>query len=298
MKECNEDIPTIAGIGEILWDVLDDSEELGGAPVNFAYHAGALGAKAYAISTVGDDERGKAALVELRRRQMSTDHITVLKGSITGYVLAQVDSQGVASYTFPDNVAWDQIIMEEGTRSLAQKLDAICFGSLAQRSDISRERIINYLQIVNKNALKVFDLNIRQQFYTEEIIRSSLRCADVLKLNEEEIIRIAEMENLSGNEEAQLKLLVDRYGLQLAVLTRGGQGSLLVSPSQVSNHSGYQAEVLDTIGAGDSFTATTILGLLKGYSLDEINDHANRVAAFVCSRKGAMPPLSETYRIC
>lgn len=297
MKRCENDIPIIAGIGEILWDVLESSEELGGAPVNFAFHAGALGAEAYAISTVGDDDRGKAALEKLRQRKVSIEHITVMPGATTGYVLAQVDSEGVAAYTFPDNVAWDRIQIHDKTRNLAGRLDAICFGSLAQRSDISRLAITDYLKNVQQTTLKVLDLNLRQQFYTSEIIRDSLNLADVLKLNDDEILHIAEMEHLKGNDESKLKMLVERYSLQLAALTRGGQGSLLVSAAQVSNHPGYQAEVVDTIGAGDSFTAATILGLLKGYSLDEINDHANRVAAFVCSQKGAMPALPDDCRI-
>lgn len=298
MKPDTKKHPIIVGIGEILWDVLEHSEELGGAPVNFAYHAGALGAEAYAISTVGVDQRGKTALAELRGRQMSTEHITVLKEAITGYVLAQIDPEGIATYTFPDNVAWDQLTIDEKTRHLAKKIDAICFGSLAQRSTVSRQVIMNYLKKEAQQALKVFDLNIRQQFYTEDIIRSSMECADVLKLNDEEIVLITEMEQLTGDEETQLKLLVKRYGLQLAVLTRGGQGSLLVSPSQVSSHSGFQTEVRDTIGAGDAFTATTILGLLKGDPIETINENANRVAAFVCSCKGAMPPLPEKFKMC
>lgn len=290
--------PVIAGIGELLWDVFNTSEKLGGAPVNFAYHAGALGAESYPISTIGDDDRGKAALVELQNHGVSTDHITVLRGALTGYVRAQVDSQGVASYTFPDNVAWDRIYLKEKTMLLAEKLDAICFGTLVQRSESSREVVENYLKILGKKTLKVCDLNLRQQFYSKEIIHSSLEYADVLKLNDEEIIRVAELEHLTGDEEAQLRLLVERYGLQLAVLTRGAHGSLLVSPSAVSNHPGYDADIVDTVGAGDSFTATTILGLLQGYSLDTINDHANRVAAFVCSQQGAMPYLPEGYRMC
>ncbi len=293
MKRFKNSRPVIAGIGEILWDLLKDSEELGGAPVNFAYHAGALGAQAYAISTIGDDARGQATLRELKKRGMSTEHITVLSGAVTGHVLAEVDEQGVASYTFPENVAWDRISIGQNTTALARKLDAVCFGSLVQRSENSREIIMNYVKNEAGEALKVFDLNIRQQFYTENIIRSSLECADVLKLNEQEIVLLAEMERLTGSEETQLDELVKRYHLKLAVLTRSGRGSLLVNSSMTSNHPGYATQVIDTIGAGDAFTATTILGLLKGDALDQINDHANRVAAFVCSRKGAMPLITE-----
>ncbi|WP_035272765.1 carbohydrate kinase family protein [Desulfogranum japonicum] len=285
--------PVIAGIGEILWDIVEDSEELGGAPVNFAYHAGALGAEAYAISSIGDDERGTATLKELAKRGMSTAHISILPGAVTGYVKAEVDVQGIATYTFPDNVAWDTLSVSRETMTFGQQLDAVCFGSLAQRAEKSRETILDFLQNRAPDALKVFDVNIRQQFYTKEIIRTSLECADVLKLNDEEIVLLAEMENLSGPNEEQLKALVNRYQLNLAVLTCGDKGSILVTANEVSRHPGYASQVVTTIGAGDSFTATTVLGLLGGHSLDSINEHANRVAAYVCSQQGAMPPLPE-----
>lgn len=287
---------TIAGIGELLWDVLEDSEKLGGAPINFAYHCRSFGAEAYAISSIGKDRRGKAALEELDTRGVATAHITEIGGVATGYVLANVDEAGVASYNFPEDVAWDRIQINQNTRKLAGTLDAICYGSLAQRSEISRRSILEYLDLLAPEALSVFDLNIRQNFYSEAIIRTSLEKADVLKLNDDEIKIIAEVEDLAGDEEEQLKMLVRRYSLKLGVLTRGGSGSLLVSPSSVSNHPGYRTEIVDTIGAGDSFTAVTVCGLLNKYPLDKINDHANRVAAFVCSRKGAMVELSEELK--
>lgn len=288
---------TIAGIGELLWDVLEDSEELGGAPINFAYHAGALGAKALAISTVGDDLRGKNALAELQRRGVCCDHITVLRDRVTGYVEAKIDAAGVASYQFPDNVAWDAMYLAEETLALAPHLDAVCFGSLAQRSATSRRAIREFLQLTGSTALKVFDLNLRQQFHTPEIIRGSMAIADVLKLNDDELRLIAEMEKLRGDSGAILQALAESYDLRLAVLTRGDAGSLLVSQSQISDHKGFSTTIVDTIGAGDSFTAATVLGLLGGMDLDAINDHANRVAAYVCSQKGAMPPPPESLRL-
>lgn len=287
----------IAGIGEVLWDVLEESEELGGAPINFAYHAGALGAEAYAISCVGDDGRGTAALEELTKRSVSTDYITVLAGATTGYVLAKVDSQGVASYTFPDDVAWDRLVIADTNGELGQRLSAVCFGSLAQRSPISRKAIVDYLVKLGPNTLKVFDLNIRQNFYSREIIETSLEMADVLKLNDDEIVLLGRMFGLGGDEKKQMSQLVERFSLRLGVLTRGGKGSLLMSPEKISDHAGYPANIVDTIGAGDSFTAATVLGLLKDHSLDQINDHANRVAAYVCSCQGAMPPMPEDMLI-
>ena len=288
--------PMIAGVGEVLWDVVADIETLGGAPINFAYHAGQLGAAALAISSIGDDVRGQRALSTLKEYRVDTDHITVIDGVPTGYVQASVDSDGVATYVFPDDVAWDRIRIDPTTMSLVPHLDAVCFGSLAQRSVYSRSAIHRFLKSLDSGVLKVFDLNIRQSYYSTEVIRDSLERADVLKLNDEEIVLLARLEDLKGSVDEQLRLLVERYRLALAVLTRGGSGSLLVSPTAISDHPGYQAEVVDTIGAGDSFTAVTAVGMLKGYSLGLINERANRVAAYVCSCRGAMVPLPEELR--
>lgn len=288
--------PVVAGIGEVLWDVLGGNETLGGAPVNFAYHAGQLGTAALAISSIGDDARGQRAINTLMENGVVTDHITVIDGVPTGYVQASVDTEGIARYVFPDDVAWDQIRIASTTMSLASHLDALCFGSLAQRAEQSREAIHGFLKSLAPGVLKIFDLNIRQSYYSTEIIRDSLEQADILKLNDEEIALLAQLEDLKGSVDDQLRLLVARYRLALAVLTRGGNGSLLVSSTATSNHPGYQAEVVDTIGAGDSFTAVTAVGMLKGYSLDSINEHANRVAAHVCSCRGAMVPLPGELR--
>lgn len=286
----------IAGIGEVLWDVMGSVEKLGGAPINFAYHAGMLGAEAHAISTVGNDGRGRRAIAQLRENGVSVAHIAIIDGATTGYVQASVDAHGVASYLFPDDVAWDNLQVDEGCRRLAPRLDAVCFGSLAQRSGVSRRVIHGFLHLLPPKCLKVFDINIRQEFYSPEIIRTSLAMADVVKLNDEEIALIASMEGLTGDMQQQLLQLVGRYGLNLAVLTRGGSGSLLVGRGETSDHPGYRTAIVDTIGAGDAFTAATVLGLLRGRPLADINDHANRVAAFICGQEGAMVPLPGELR--
>ena len=197
----------IAGIGEVLWDVLEDGEKLGGAPINFAYHAGMLGAEAYAVSTVGDDDRGRRAMTELEQSGVSVEHISVMMGATTGYVEASVDENGIASYLFPNDVAWDHLQVGEATKDLAGRLDAVCFGSLAQRAGASREAIMSFLEIMPQRSLKVFDLNVRQRFYTPEIIRVSLGVADVLKLNDDEINLIADIERLSGSETGETRAI-------------------------------------------------------------------------------------------
>lgn len=286
----------IAGIGEVLWDVVGNAETLGGAPVNFAYHARQLGCEACAISSIGYDQRGDRALQILAENGVDVSHITRVEEAPTGYVQARVDSAGVADYEFPDSVAWDRIRIDPLTEELAARIDAVCFGSLAQRSELSRTTIAGYLQQLPSQVLKIYDLNLRQSFYSAEIIRSSLRSANILKLNDDEIDLVAGLEGLEGGLDKQMRQLAGRYDLSLVILTRGPQGSLLVSLDEVSEHPGCQVEIVDTIGAGDSFTAVIAVGMLKGYSLDKINEHANLVAAYVCGRHGAMVPLPERLR--
>lgn len=290
--------PVIAGVGEILFDIVGDSEELGGAPINFAYHATMLGAEGYAVSTIGDDERGRRALAELGRRNLATSCITTIEGYATGYVLARVDEAGVASYEFPDDIAWDHLAVNDAAETLASRLDAVCFGSLVQRGHHSRRELRRYLQLLPANTLKVFDINLRQDFYSKEVLLDSLQRADIIKLNDDELPVLAEMAAISGSEKELLDLLVAQYGLTLAVLTRGERGSLLVRSGEVSDHPGIRTESIgDTIGAGDAFTAATVISLLNNYTLEDINEKANRVAAWVCSQKGAMPEMPSSFQI-
>ena len=286
----------IAGIGEVLWDIVGEQETLGGAPVNFAYHAGQLGAESWPVSAVGTDKRGKRALSTLQSHKVATDHIIEVEGVPTGYVMAELDGDGVASYTFPDDVAWDHLRLEQKTADLAARLDAVCFGSLAQRSARSRETIHGFLGAMRPEALKIFDLNIRQDFYTKKVIRDSLVMADILKLNDDELALMAKLEDLGAIQEEQMRRLLERFDLSLVVLTRGGNGSILLSADDVSEHRGFAAEVVDTIGAGDSFTAATAMGLLRGLSLQEISRQAGLIAAYVCGCSGAMVALPDRLK--
>ena len=174
MADSSDRKPLVAGLGEVLWDVVGDEETLGGAPINFAYHAAQLGAAAMAISSIGSDSRGRKAVAILEEHGVATDHITVVDGVPTGYVRARVDTEGVADYHFPDDVAWDRLTIDTAAEALAPRLEAICFGSLAQRSEHSRRAIHRFLSSLPGGVLKIFDLNIRQSFYSDEIIRASL----------------------------------------------------------------------------------------------------------------------------
>jgi len=286
----------IAGIGEILWDVLPGSEQLGGAPINFTYHVSALGAEALAISTIGNDNRGENALKELQKRGVDISYISVLEQFDTGYVTARVDGKGIATYEFPDDVAWDHLAINPAAQQCAAELEAICFGTLAQRSDSARLTIQRYLGTTSENTVKVCDLNLRQNFYNREIIETSLNISTVLKLNDDELNFVSSLFLLNGAEYEQMESLRKHFDLELVILTKGSNGSILITKDDISRHQGIATEVVDTIGAGDSFTAAVVTGLLRNKTLDEINEKANRLAAYVCGQPGAMPPVPQHYR--
>lgn len=191
---------------------------------------------------------------------------------------------------------WDAIPFAEELTELAQRTDAVCFGSLAQRHPQSRQTIHRFLEHVPREAFRVFDVNLRQAFYSKTIIELSLQHANVLKLSDEELPVLADMFGVSGSVSEQLAELLTRFELQLVAYTRGGEGSLLVTPDATDDHPGCPTEVVDSVGAGDSFTATLCMGLLKGRGLSDINDHANRVASYVCSQQGATPVLDEELK--
>ena len=284
------------GLGEILWDVLPQTCMLGGAPANFAHHVNALGGAGVPVSRVGNDDLGREALSLLVCRGLNIDAVSLDPEHPTGTVDARVDEDGVATYVFPDNVAWDFLALDQSTLTLAGNADAVCFGSLAQRAEISRRSIHRFLDAAEK-ALKVFDINLRQDFHTPETLTASLDAANVLKINDAELDVVRRLFSLPQGEQPALQTLMKRHGLDLAVLTRGDKGSLLLSPDTVSDLPAEPVDVVDTIGAGDAFTAALVLGYLKRWPLDNINRYAARVAAYVCSQPGAMPEIPHELRV-
>ncbi|MEI8372515.1 MAG: carbohydrate kinase [Planctomycetota bacterium] len=282
--------PVILGVGEILWDLLPNGRMLGGAPVNFAYHAAALGAHAHAVSAVGDDPLGREILDRLDTLGLSRQGVAVDHQHPTGTVSVELDAYGKPTYQIHEGVAWDFIPAVPATLRPAQHADAICFGSLAQRSEVSRATIRSLLGAAPEHCLRVFDINLRQHYYHTEILAAGLEAADVLKLNNEELPVVADLLALPGDEDAVLRGLLDRYDLRLIALTKGAGGSELASRHGRSVHSGVPTKVVDTVGAGDAFTAAVIMGLLEDLDLDTINERANRLASYVCSQPGAMPP--------
>jgi fructokinase len=284
----------IIGIGEVLWDLLLTGPQLGGAPANFAYHAHALGSEAHVITRVGNDDHGREILRRFRDMGLRHSAVQIDERAPTGTATVALSGNGLAQFTIQDNVAWDYLLATEEAITLASSADAICFGSLAQRSESSRNAIQKLVASSPAQALRVFDVNLRQRFYTCEVIKRSLQLANVLKLNDDELPTLAAMFNLTGSIENQVESLARIFSLKVVALTRGANGSLLyqdLEDTKWSDCVSDPVEVVDTVGAGDSFTAALVLGLLSKMDLDEINAVANAVARYVCSQAGATPEL-------
>lgn len=284
---------TVIGIGEILWDLLPDGKILGGAPANFAYHATQLGAEGMAVSAVGNDELGKE-IVKLIKEKKVHNGLSLAKEP-TGTVTVEL-KDGIPSYIIHEGVAWDNLVLTDTAKEKLAKADAICFGSLAQRSQVSRKAIWEALEMVPKSCIKVFDINLRQNFYSKEIIEKSLEYADVFKINEEEIVLFKDMFGMQGTELELCQQIIANYNLRLLTLTKGSEGSLLMSKDDKSFIPTPKVKVADTIGAGDSFTATMVMGLLNKQPLAVLHQKAVDVSAFVCTHHGATPVLPEELK--
>jgi len=282
----------IVGIGEILWDVLPTGKVLGGAPANFAYHISQLGFDGFAVSAIGNDELGEEIIENLHRKNMN---FIIEKVSFpTGTVQVTLNDAGIPCYEICENVAWDNIPFTEEMKKLAQETKAVCFGSLAQRHPVSRQTIQQFLDIVPQEALKIFDVNLRQHFYSKELIDYSLKKCNILKINDEEILLLSQL--FDWNEKSDIdicKRLLRDYSLDMIVLTKGTNGSCVVTPHEISAKPTPIVEVADTVGAGDAFTAGFVAGILKGKSVPDAHELAVEISAFVCTQQGAMPTLPQ-----
>lgn len=284
--------PVVVGLGEVLWDVFPDAAHFGGAPANFACHAASLGAVARMVSAVGMDDLGDGALKTLQSHGVDVQNVARDPEHPTGRVLVKLDAARQATYEFASDTAWDHLEWSEPLGSLADQCNAVCFGTLGQRSKVSRDTIRRFIEATRQSALRVFDVNLRQSFFDQETIDASLRVASVLKLNDEELPIVADFCGIQrAGEREMLREFADRYRLRLVALTRGPRGSLLIAGDAEDECAAPSVSVVDTVGAGDSFTATLISGFLRELPLGAINRHANSVAAFVCSQKGATPKL-------
>ena len=281
---------TVVGLGELLWDVLPEGKQLGGAPANFAYITSLLGDNGIVASRIGNDDLGAEAVRKLDELHLPTTHIQRDAQHPTGVVKVEVDAAGQPRFQIAQPVAWDFMEWTSGWQQLAQQADAVCFGSLAQRTPTSHATIREFVQATPKDAVKVFDVNLRQAFFSADILSDSMKLADIVKLNHDELPRIMGLFDLSHVDAmASARRLVALHNLKLVCVTRGDHGSLLVTREAWSDHPGYKIKVADTVGAGDAFTAGMVYQYLRGEPLRQMGNLANRVGAWVASQVGATP---------
>lgn len=280
----------VAGIGELLWDFLPTGKQVGGAPCNFAYHAMQAGCESIVISAVGSDLLGDELLTTLDGLNINREFVQQ-NSFPTGTVTVSIDKKGQPQYLIHENVAWDNTVFNTKIESKITDLDAVCFGSLGQRNSVSAATIQQLLSMVKSACLKVFDINLRQHFYSFEIINKSLEFADVLKLNDEELPVLSGLYNITGDVKSQLNQILGLFNLKYIVYTMGEKGSVILSENEYSFLESPKVVVADTVGAGDSFTAVLISGLLKKIPLSEVHKMASHTAAYVCTQKGATPVI-------
>lgn len=280
----------VVGLGEVLWDILPERTCLGGAPANFAYITTLMGDQGIVASCVGEDSRGLEALRVMEGLGLDIDYVETDRRHPTGSVQVTVDSKGMAQYEIEHPVAWDFLEWTLDWERLAKKADAICFGTLAQRSEKSRSTIRRFLKASSAKTLKVFDVNLRQSYYSRDVICESMELADLVKLNEEELPQVMGLCKLRVEDDrSAAQRLIEAYELKLVCITRGERGSVLVDGREASEHKGFRVNVADTVGSGDAFTAGLVHEYLHGASLDLMNEVANLVGAWVASEVGAMP---------
>lgn len=285
--------PLIAGIGELLWDVLPSGKQLGGAPFNFVFHAIQAGCNGYAVSSIGRDRHGEELLNNIHELGLSDQYIQENEFP-TSTVTIKLDESGHPDFTIHENVAWDHIRWNTDMEKLAQKLDAVCFGSLAQRNPESEHSIRSFIGATRPECLRVFDINLRQKYYSKEIILNSMRLSDILKLNEDELPVVSGYFDFNGPPEKQLDQLLTHFGLKYVIYTLGSRGSIIKSSVESSIAKVPKIKMADSVGAGDSFTAVFVAGILKGIPLKETHEKATEIAAYVCTRKGATPKITRT----
>jgi len=285
----------VIGVGEVLWDLLPAGPQLGGAPANFTSHARALGAKSQVITRVGDDEPGREILRRLGEMGLPGTNVQIDPRAPTGTAAVNLSRKGLARFTIHENAAWDYLELTSEALAAVRQAHAICFGSLAQRGETSRHTIQQLVAAAPSESWRVFDANLRQHYYSRNVIETSLRLANVLKLNDDELPRLAKMFGLAGTVRDQIEALAQAFDLLVVALTRGPHGSLLWEDGSWADCPSRAVEVVDTVGAGDSFTAAMVLGLLHKIDLDEVNSLANEVARYVCTQAGATPTLPAEF---
>lgn len=285
----------VVGIGEVLWDVLSEGKKLGGAPANFAYHVSQFGLNSRVVSAIGNDKLGTE--IERDFSEKGLEGIIEKVAYPTGTVQVSLDDNGVPNYTIKENVAWDNIPFTPALKELAQHTCAVSYGSLAQRNIVSRETIHAFLDAMSEEgAYKIFDINLRQNFYTKDIICESLERCNVLKINDEELVVVSRLFGYPGFDlQDKCWILLAKYNLKMLILTCGVNGSYVFTPGHVSFVETPKVAVADTVGAGDSFAAAFVSAILRGLSVSEAHKLAVNVSAYVCTQNGAMPILPDNF---
>ena len=286
----------VVGMGEALWDVLPEGKKIGGAPANFAYHVSQFGLNSRVVSAVGDDKLGMEILDNFREKKLNA--MVEIVPYPTGTVQVELDAEGVPCYDIKEGVAWDNIPYTPALEDLAKHTKAVCFGSLAQRSVVSRDTINRFIDAMPaEDTLKIFDINLRQGFYTKEILCNSFSKCNILKINDEELVTVSRMFGYPGIDlQDKCWILLAKYNLKMLILTCGVNGSYVFTPGNVSFVETPRVEVADTVGAGDSFTAAFVSSILSGLSIGEPHKLAVETSAYVCTQNGAMPVLPQSLK--
>ena len=286
----------VVGLGEVLWDMLPEGRKIGGAPVNFAYHAGQFGIDTMAVSAIGNDKLGEDTIAEMNGKHLN--HIFPSVPYPTGSVQVKLDEKGVPAYDIKENVAWDNIPFTNEIESVARSCRAVCFGSLAQRNAVSRNTIRKFIESTPDGCIRIFDINLRQNFYTSNVIRDSLELCNILKINDEEIMLVSRMFNYdSSNIENVCRTIMEDFSLEMVILTCGTKGSYIFTKDDVSFMPTPKVNVADTVGAGDSFTGSFCAAILRGLPVAEAHKKAVEVSAYVCTQNGAMPEIPESMKL-
>jgi fructokinase len=285
---------TTVGLGELLWDIFPDSRQLGGAPANFAYMTSLLGDEGIIASRVGKDNLGEEARRRLENIGLGTSYVQLDPTYRTGVVQVEVDAKGQPNFQIAEPAAWDFFEWTAEWQSLAQKADAVCFGTLAQRAPQSRQTIHAFLKTIRAQTTRVFDVNLRQSFYSPQVLADSAKHADIIKLNHDELPKVAQLLGFPfHDEESAAQWLRHTFRLKLVCITRGAGGSLLVSEYAKHEHPGIRVQVADTVGSGDAFTAALVYHYLRRAPLTAMNEAANRMGSWVASQTGATPRRDE-----
>jgi fructokinase len=286
---------TTVGLGELLWDIFPEGRQLGGAPANFAYMTSLLGDEGIVASRVGADELGEEARQRLEHLGLSASFLQHDPTYRTGIVQVEVDAKGQPTFQIAEPVAWDAFEWTSAWQALAQKADAVCFGSLAQRCAQSQQTIYSFLKAIRPGTTRVFDVNLRQAFYSAQVLADSAKQADIIKLNNDELPTVARLLGFPfHDEESAAEWLLNTFHIKLVCITRGATGSLLVSEYARHEHPGIRVRVADTVGSGDAFTAALVYHYLRRDSLASMSEAANRMGSWVASQTGATPARDES----